>query len=114
MRRQPRDHRDSQEPVTSTITGRTIGIIPEPTIACHGLSDRAWSYQGNDGYDQGAETAPDPEGTSIDLGTGQPYLWDAQWQVPEGTSTASVKCQLAGETHYPFAAEHVAGSPKLN
>lgn len=102
-----------QVAITSGITGRTT-VVPQPTIACHGPGDHAWSYQGNDGYDQGSETAPDPEGASVALGNGQPYTWDSQWQVPEGTSTTSVKCVLTGETNYPLYTGRVVGSAKLN
>jgi hypothetical protein len=100
--------------ITSQIIGRTIGVMPQPAVQCHGPNDHTWSYQGNDGYDQGSETDPDPEGTSIDLGDGQSYLWDSQWQVPEGTSTTSVKCILEDVTHYPLYSGHVIGSGDLN
>jgi hypothetical protein len=103
-----------QVAITSGITGRAVGIVPQPNIVCHAPGDQAWSYQGNDGYDQGSETSPDPQGTSIAFGTGQPFLWDAQWQVPEGTPTNDVKCRLGGETTYPFALGRVMGSSRLN
>jgi hypothetical protein len=103
-----------QVAITSGITGRAVSIVPQPNIVCHAPGDQTWSYQGNDGYDQGAETSPDPQGTSIAFGSGQPFLWDAQWQVPEGTLTNNVKCSLGGETSYPFALGRVVGSSRLN
>ena len=96
-----------QVAITSQITGR-MTAVPEPAVSCHAPNDRTWSYQGNDGYDQGS-TSPDPQGDSIPLGDGQPHLWDAEWEVPEGTSTTDVKCILEGGTN-----DHITGSGKLN
>jgi hypothetical protein len=103
-----------QVAITSGITGRMVGVVPEPTITCHGPGDHEWSYQGGDGYDAGSETAPDSQGANVALGDGQPHLWDAQWQVPEGTNTANVKCILEGETHYPLYSGRAIGSARLN
>jgi hypothetical protein len=100
--------------ITSGITGRAVAVNPEPVIQCHAPGDQDWSYKGGDGYDQGTETEPEAEGANIAFGDGQPYLWDAEWQVPEGTSTTNVKCILEGVTHYPSWSGNIAGSGKLN
>jgi hypothetical protein len=103
-----------QVAITSGITGRMVGVAPELTIACHGPNDHGWSYQGNDGYDEGSETAPESQGANVAFGDGQPHLWDAQWQVPEGTSTTNVKCVLEGVINYPLDSGHISGSGRLN
>jgi hypothetical protein len=103
-----------QVAITSGISGRTVGVVPQPAIGCHGPDDRAWSYQGNDGYDEGAETAPESQGANVTFGDGQPHLWDAQWQVPEGTGTTNVKCILESVTDYPLYSGHVSGPARLN
>ncbi len=103
-----------QVAITSGITGRTVGVVPEPTIACHGPDDHRWSYQGNDGYDEGSETAPESQGANVAFGNGQSHLWDAQWQVPEGTSTTNVQCVLEGVINYPLDSGRVIGSARLN
>ncbi len=70
-------------------------------IACSAPNSSSW----NDGYrldypivygwDEG-ENAPDQTGANIGLGYQVPQVWDAEWQVPEGTDTASVKCTFNG------------------
>lgn len=102
-----------QVAIMSEITGRTV-VVPEPTISCHAPDSTSWSYKGNDGYDQGTESSPNPEGTDIALGDGQPHLWDSEWQVPAGASTQNVKCVLESVTHYPRYSEHIVGSGHLN
>jgi hypothetical protein len=102
-----------QVAITSQITGRTT-VMPEPVIGCHGPGDHAWAESPREGYDQGSETGPDPQGGNVAMGDGQPHLWDTEWQVPSGTSTKGVKCVLESETSYPLASGRVIGSAKLN
>lgn len=100
--------------LTSQISGRTVPS-PRPYIVCHGPNDQRWQLAppGSIGYDRGSESAPDTEGVSIALGDGQPHPWDTEWQVPEGTSTAGVKCVLesTSERYYII---RVVGSGRLN
>jgi hypothetical protein len=106
-----------QVSIRSGITGRTVPP-PEPRVVCHGPNGHSWpGGEGNqlgEGYDLGPEATPDLQGDSIAMGDGQPHLWDQEWQVPEGTNTANVRCVLAGETHYPLNSSRVVGSARLN
>lgn len=94
--------------ITSGITGRTM---PPPNlhsmILCHGPGDHAWSSWA-DGYDAGADTAPELDGANVAMGDGQPHPWDAEWVVPNNTSIAQVKCELG---HDPYASSE--GAPTL-
>jgi hypothetical protein len=104
-----------QVAITSGITGRSVGAaIPRPRISCHAPDDQQWSHKLPEGYDQGSETEPEPEGNDIAFGDGQPYPWDAEWQVPEGTSTTDVKCSIRTEPPTTEEALRVLGSRTLN
>ncbi len=105
--------------VTSKITGRLVPA-PKLTVACHALGSHGWEAGPitATGYDEGTE-APDPTGFRTSLGDGQPHLWDAEWQVPIGTSTANVKCVLRPDPHDSYMYFYlprviVAGSGRLN
>ena len=107
-----------QVDITSKITGRLVPV-PKLTVACHAPSDQGWQPGPipATGYDEGAETDPDPGGNNITLGDGQPHPWDVEWQVPLGTSTTNVKCMLQSDpadAAYPIPRVVVAGSGRLN
>ena len=95
--------------ITSGISGRTVPP-PKPEVTCHAPGDQHWERAGylSIGYDQGS-TGPDPEGSSIPLGDGQPHLWDVEWVVPEGTPTDNVTCVIEN-----YGGLKVEGSQKLN
>ncbi|MGD1057374.1 MAG: hypothetical protein ABR992_08170 [Solirubrobacteraceae bacterium] len=87
-----------QVDITSKIVGRAI---PSPVfkLVCSEPGVK-FGASGLYGYDGGPDAAPDPSGSYIDLGDGQPHAWDSEWEVPEGTSTAGVICQLEEATDY--------------
>jgi hypothetical protein len=104
-----------QVAITGGITGRSVGAaVPRPRISCHASNAQQWSHKLPEGYDQGTETEPEPEGNTIAFGDGQPHLWDTEWQVPEGTSTTDVKCSIGSEPPATEEALHVLGSGALN
>lgn len=100
--------------VVSEISGR---MVPPPKlhVACHGPHDERWQLAppGSIGYDRGSESAPDTQGVSIATGDGQPHPWDTEWQVPEGTNTAGVKCVLKSTAERNYIIR-VVGSRRLN
>jgi hypothetical protein len=105
--------------VTSQITGRVVPA-PKLTVTCHAPDEHGWEPGPIPavGYDAGSES-PDPGGSTIALGDGQPHPWDIEWQVPLGTSTTNVKCVLQSDS--PDASLYaylphviVTGSGKLN
>jgi hypothetical protein len=86
------------------ITSKTIrSVVPGPSyvnVLCSGPNSSQWKNEYNDnGYETGSESAPDPAGNNIAPGDGQPHPWDAEWEVPEGTSTESVQCSLEVQEH---------------
>ena len=90
--------------VQVNITSKTIrSVVPGPSylkVLCSGPNSGQWKDEYNDnGYDEGSESAPDPAGNNIAPGDGQPHPWDAEWEVPEGTSTESVQCSLEVQGH---------------
>ena len=105
--------------VTSKITGR---LVPAPhlTITCHAPDEHGWE-PGPDpatGYDEGSQ-APDPGGSNVALGDGQPHPWDVEWQVPIGTSTTDVSCALRSDPNSSYVDQlvprvKVEGSGRLN
>jgi hypothetical protein len=62
------------------------------SIVCHGSSFGSQQYM-TSGWNEG-ETTPDSSGMDVAMGDGRPHAWDTEYEVPEGTPTASVKCQL--------------------
>jgi hypothetical protein len=90
--------------VQINITSKTTrSVVPGPeylTVLCSGPNSNQWKNEYNDnGYDEGNESAPDPAGNNIAPGDGQPHPWDAEWEVPEGTSTASIACSMEVQEH---------------
>jgi hypothetical protein len=90
--------------VQVNITSKTIrSVVPGPSylkVLCSGPNSGQWKNEYNDnGYDEGSGSAPDPAGNNIAPGDGQPHPWDAEWEVPEGTSTESVSCSLEVQEH---------------
>jgi|ERR1700689_610706 len=90
--------------VQVNITSKTIrSVVPGPAyikVLCSGPNSSKWKNEYNDnGYDAGSESAPDPAGNNIGMGDGQPHPWDAEWEVPKGTSTQSVTCSLEVQEH---------------
>lgn len=90
--------------VQVNITSKTIrSVVPGPSylkVLCSGPNSGKWKNEYNDnGYDAGSGSAPDPAGNNIAMGDGQPHPWDAEWEVPEGTNTASIKCALEVQEH---------------
>jgi hypothetical protein len=90
--------------VQINITSKTVrSVVPGPSyikVLCSGPNSSQWKDEYNDnGYDEGSESAPDPAGNNIAPGDGQPHPWDAEWEVPEGTSTESVSCSLEVQEH---------------
>jgi hypothetical protein len=86
------------------ITSKTVrSVVPVPAfikVLCSGPNSSKWKNEYNDnGYDVGSESAPEGDGSNIAMGDGQPHVWDAEWEVPEGTNTASVKCDLEVQEH---------------
>jgi hypothetical protein len=108
-----------QVDVTSKITGR---LVPAPhlTITCHAPDEHGWE-PGPDpatGYDEGSQ-APDPSGSNVALGDGQPHPWDVEWQVPIGTSTTDVTCALRSDPNSSYLDRlvprvKVEGTERLN
>jgi hypothetical protein len=77
--------------ITSEVTGRTV---PAPMLALHcSVPGVQFGNEGLYGFD-GGEEAPDSSGSQIAFGDGQPHAWDDEWEVPEGTSTTEVSCEL--------------------
>jgi|CZKG01.1.fsa_nt_gi hypothetical protein len=90
--------------VQVNITSKTIrSVVPGPgyiNVLCSGPNSSQWKNEYNDnGYDEGSESKPDPAGNNVAPGDGQPHPWDAEWEVPEGTSTQSVRCSLEVQEH---------------
>jgi hypothetical protein len=90
--------------VQVNITSKTIrSVVPGPsylTVLCSGPNSGQWKNEYNDnGYDTGSESAPDPAGNNIAPGDGQPHPWDAEWEVPEGTSTEDIACSMEVQEH---------------
>lgn len=90
--------------VQINITSKTTrSVVPGPSylkVLCSGPNSSQWKNEYNDnGYDEGSESAPDSAGNNIAPGDGQPHPWDAEWEVPEGTSTESVRCSLEVQEH---------------
>jgi hypothetical protein len=90
--------------VQINITSKTVrSVVPGPSylkVLCSGPNSSQWKNEYNDnGYNEGSESAPDPAGNNIAPGDGQPHPWDAEWEVPEGTSTESVRCDLEVQEH---------------
>jgi hypothetical protein len=86
------------------ITSKTIrSVVPGPsylTVLCSGPNSSRWKNEYNDnGYDEGSESKPDPAGNNIAPGDGQPHPWDAEWEVPEGTSTENLQCSMEVQEH---------------
>jgi hypothetical protein len=72
----------------------------EVQVECKGPNSGSWNPGGArknvpvvDGWDEGAN-APDSSGAHIGMGYEEPHLYDAEWEVPEATDTATVKCTL--------------------
>jgi hypothetical protein len=90
--------------VQVNITSKTIrSAVPGPShlkVLCSGPNSSQWKNEYNDnGYDQGSESAPDPAGSNIAPGDGQPHPWDAEWEMPEGTSTKDIACSMEVQEH---------------
>ncbi len=104
--------------ITSQITGRTVPVpYLQHLIVCHGPGDHTWSSWA-EGYDAGADTAPELDGANVAFGDGQPHPWDAEWVVPSGTPIARVRCELgpdpnASSEGAPFVVKAV-GKRRLN
>jgi hypothetical protein len=69
-------------------------------IECRGPNSSAWNPGGErknvpivDGWDEGSN-APDSSGAHIGMGYEEPHIYDAEWEVPQATDTASVTCTL--------------------
>jgi hypothetical protein len=93
-----------QVDVTSAITARTVPV-PKLRVACHAPHEHGWAagpITGTGWDDNVAESSPDPTGNSISLDDGQPHVWDTEWQVPQGTSTADVICALRSDPPAPY------------
>jgi hypothetical protein len=78
--------------ITSQVTGRTVPA-PELVLHCSEPGVR-FGQEGLYGFDRGEEEAPDSSASFVAFGDGQPHAWDDEWEVPEGTSTTDVTCEL--------------------
>lgn len=84
--------------ITSQITDRSVPTPPFK-LACSEAGAQ-FDQAGISGFKVGAEGAPGVSESSIQLADGEPHPWDAEWEVPEGTSTSGVICQLEEPTTY--------------
>ena len=81
----------------------------------HGPLDAFNSTSWGTGYDGGSETDPDPMGTEVSMGDGQPHDWDEEWLVPARFSASDVKCRLESGAPEPELGDiEVQGSGALN
>lgn len=90
--------------VQVNITSKTVrSVVPGPSylkILCSGPNSGQWKNEYNDnGYDEGSESKPNPAGDNIAPGDGLPHPWDAEWEVPEGTSTENLQCSMEVQEH---------------
>jgi hypothetical protein len=69
-------------------------------VECRGPNSDSWNPNGEpknlpivSGWDEGSD-GPDSTGANIGMGYNEPHTWDAEWEVPEDTSTTEISCEL--------------------